>query len=573
MLGPPAAMSTPPRPDASRMQHLLGYLTGASRRAPDTGVETLPDVVAAGVSPGSLAADAAGTDELRRALALAEAASRAKSEFLGQLGHEIRTPMNGISGMAELLAGTALDGTQRGYLEIMQRSAGNLLSLVDRLLDFSRLEAGELELRPEPVDLRGLLDEAVAQAWPRALDKRLLLECELAHDLPRWVRADAARLRQIVGNLLDNALEYTAVGQVVLSAQVQPGGLVIEVADTGAGIAPELQANVFVPFVQGDASLARRQGGVGLGLAVANLLVLAMGGRIELDSEPGRGARFRVWLRLPPLEPLPQQALPAGGARRVAVVSDAPAAQRALQQRLRGLGHAVVASLSWRDLAFAPETLAEAAPQAVLYDEPVGGWPPNAVQATAAPPWSVLLLQRRPDSAGQRSAQPTGHRLLRPLGDSELQRALDLSQRPLEAPGLPAAAAATGAARGRVLLIEDHEINQVVAQSFLEHLGFEVDVAADASSALQALGGRDYALLLMDCQMPGMDGYELTRRIRAGEVGARAQRAPIIALTAHATPADKERCLAAGMNDYLAKPVNQQQLGRTIAHWLTPPRA
>jgi signal transduction histidine kinase/CheY-like chemotaxis protein len=561
-------MSPPPTnsPDPLRLRGLLRYLKG--REAGSAAPLATEPVVQHAARQGDEPDSAATVDELRLALAASEADSRAKSQFLAHLGHEIRTPMSGITGMAQLLAGTTLDVTQRGYVDLMQRSAGSLIALVDRLLDFSRLEAGPVDLRAEAVDLRSLLDEVVAEAWPRAAAKRLLFECQLAPNLPRWVRADPARLRQIVGNLLDNALEFTGVGQVVLSARGEPQGIVIEVADTGVGIAPELQASVFAPFVQGDASLARRQGGVGLGLAVVHLLVRAMGGRIELHSVPGRGASFRVHLKLSSLDPtLPGDTL-LSATRRVAVVSDAPASQQALADRFHHLGHEVVSRITWRELAFAPEALAATQPQLVLYDEPPAGWPVNAPSAADSLPWTVLLLPRGtqvplPLSAGEVL------KLERPVNDGNLARAFGA---PTRAAGPAAPPAAAGRARGRVLLVEDHEINQVVARSFLEHLGFEVHVASDAAGAFAALGARDYALLLMDCQLPGMDGYELTRRIRAGEAGAQAQRAPIVALTAHATPADRERCLQAGMNDYLAKPVNPQQLGSTLERWLAPTR-
>lgn len=520
---------------------------------------------ASGVAGAGAETDA---QALRQRLAASEADARAKSEFLAQLGHEIRTPMAGITGMAELLASTTLDATQRGYLEMMQRSAGSLLTLVDRLLDFTRLEAGPPTLRSEPVALRVLLDAAVAEAWPRAHAKHLLLECLLDPTLPAWVRSDGARLRQVVAHLLDNALEYTPVGQVLLAARPHEGGVLIEVCDTGIGIAPALQAGVFTPFVQGDTSLARRQGGLGLGLAVVRLLVQAMGGEVSFESEEGHGAQFRVRLPLPALEG-PAAEPDAATALRIGVVSDAPSSQQAWKARLTHLGHEVVAMLSWRELAFAPESLAALSPQVVLYDEPLGGWPRNGLHQAGESPWSRLLVAREAhpgDLAGG------ALRLMRPTDDAALARALEaVFRRP--GPAAPPSAPTAGAPRGRVLLVEDHEINQVVAQSFLEHLGFEVDVAADAAGALDALDARDYAALVMDCQLPGMDGYELTRRIREGQAGAAAQRAPIIALTAHATPADRQRCLEAGMNDYLAKPVNPQQLGSTLERWLAPRRS
>lgn len=507
--------------------------------------------------------------ELERALEQAHGAGLAKSRFLAHLGHEIRTPMSGITGMAQLLAGTALDSTQRSYLEMMQRSAGQLLGLVERLLDFARLETGPVELHAESTDLRRLLDDVVAAGWPRALERGLLLECRLDPALPRWVHADAQRLRQVLTQLLDNALEFTPVGQVLLSAWPVPGGVAIELGDTGIGIPASLQPTVFAPFVQGDDSLARRQGGIGLGLAVVDLLVRAMGGSIALASEAGRGATFTLTLPLQGIDvPPPTAVLHSGGAalpQRVAVVSDAPASSTALADRLHYLGHEVVARMSWRQVAFAPETLAAARPQVVLYDEPPSGWPPGTPALAGAGGWTCLLLQRRGAAGGP---PPGVVRLRRPVDDEGLALAL--------APQPPVEAAAHGEhearPRGPVLLVEDHEISQVVARSFLEHLGCEVEVAADAVQALDALARRDFALLLMDCQLPGMDGYELTRRIRAGEAGLRAQGAPIIALTAHATPEDRQRCLRAGMNDYLAKPVGPRELATAIRRWLSPAR-
>lgn len=547
------------------------WLGGRPRRRPPPRESVWHDTLAQRRDEAAAAADAALLAELRADLEAAEGASRAKSQFLAQLGHEIRTPMSGVTGMAELLGGTPLDRTQRGYLDVMQRAAASLVALVDRLLDFSRLEAGPIELQPEPLDIRALLDDAVAAGWPKAAERGLLLEAQLAADLPRWVRGDPRRLRQIVLHLLDNALAHTEVGQVVLAARTDGEDVLIEVADTGPGIDPQLQASVFDPFVQGDSSMARRQGGIGLGLAEVRLLVGAMDGSVALESQPGRGATFTVRLPLPLLE---ATASPSSGElRRVAVVSDAPASALALAERARHFGHSVVATLTWRELASAPERLDETQPHEVIYDEPPGGWPPNAPMLADPARHTVVLLQRRADNT---QSGPGLVRLVRPVDDAEWARALDPLHRDAAAavaPPQPAQPALSPGARGRVLLVEDHEISQVVARAFLEHMGFEVDVAGDAPGALSSLIDRDYVLILMDCQLPGMDGYELTRRIRAAEAGPRARRTPIVALTAHATPADRQRCLDAGMNDYLTKPVGPQQLADTVQRWLPAPRS
>ncbi|MEW6707211.1 MAG: response regulator [Pseudomonadota bacterium] len=592
-------MSTPPpstgaRSDSGLLAAVRDAL-GRRRAAPASGACD----AAASAAP-TPADDGAATvsqlqqriEQLERALQAAEEASHAKSRFLGRLSHEIRTPMNGVMGMTQLLAQTPLDGTQRNYLELIERSTAGLLGLLGELLDFARLDAGELALQPQAVPLRVLLDEVAAAVEPRAHDKRLLFECHLAPDLPPLVQADPQRLRQVCLNLLHNAIKFTSVGQVVLAARREAGAVLIEVSDTGQGVPADLQQRIFTPFVQGDDSLARRQGGIGLGLSLVSTLVRAMDGRIALRSESGRGASFQVVLPLPALEldvPVPSgegtprpwnaAATPPGGEpglgaarkpgsdppQRVALVSDAPASQAALRDRLLHLNHAVAATLTWRELAFEPEVLEAMALDAVVYDEPVEGWPAELVTriASGASRWRVVLLERRPGAALPADAV----RLQRPLSDASLTRALAVT------PGGPVVQApAVALPRGKVLLVEDNEINQVVARSFLEHLGFEVEVAADADAALAALRDHDPLLALMDCQLPGTDGYELTRRLRAGDAGPRAQRMPVIALTAHATAADRERCLQAGMNDYIAKPVRQAELAATLSRWLGPAR-
>jgi signal transduction histidine kinase/CheY-like chemotaxis protein len=514
----------------------------------------------------------ARTQSLRAAADEALAGSQAKSRFLANLSHELRTPMNGVLGMSQMLSATELDATQRNYLDLMQRSTSGLLGLLDELLDFSRLEAHTVELTDQPLGLRALLDEVAATVYPLAAEHGLLFDCHLRPDLPRRVRGDTARLRQVCLGLLTNAIKFTQVGEVRLSGRIDAGGagIVIEVSDTGPGIAPEMRERIFTPFVQVDDSLSRRHGGVGLGLTIVHTLVSAMGGRIDVHSEPGHGAAFALHLPLVELDDSPA-ARPGGVPLRVAVVSDTPGGQHALRDRLLFLSHACVAMLTWRELSFAPEILSDAAPDAVLYDEPPLGWPAGGtgVFANARSPWITVLVHRMPPPPAVNGPR----RVVRPLSDEALQRAL---QGPLREsrPVVNEASvrAGEGTPRGPVLLVEDNEINQAVARSFLEHLGFDVDVSGDAAAALGSLRERDYAVILMDCQMPGMDGYETTRRIRAGEAGHRAQRTPIVALTAHASPADRQRCLQAGMDDYLTKPINVQSLGATLERWLDAER-
>jgi signal transduction histidine kinase/CheY-like chemotaxis protein len=418
-------------------------------------------------------------DEARRE---SERANLAKSQFLAVTSHEIRTPMNGILGAAELLMGTTLTPTQERYVRTAHRSASALLALIDDVLDLSRIESGKLTLHPAPVELRALAQDALDLAAMTAHDKPLTLECSLEPGLPARMLADPVRLRQLLVNLLHNAVKFTERGQVrleisVIAADEKLPTLRLQVQDTGIGIPPDKLAAVFESFTQVDASPTRRHGGTGLGLTIVRQLAELMNGQLGVASTPGVGSRFWIDLRLPVLPP-----------ERPAGTPPAP--------------------------AFAPAVASAATPRA---------------------------------EAGRRALG----------GDDE------------EPPLL------------RVLLVEDNAVNQMVAHEMLKMLGCEVDLAVDGEEALAlflAAGttsgepeGPRYDLVLMDCHMPRMDGFEATRRIRGLEVkGAEPAglvRTPIVALTADALESDRNRCLQAGMDDFLTKPVSSGQLAATIERW------
>jgi signal transduction histidine kinase/DNA-binding response OmpR family regulator len=536
-----------------------------------------------------LTATMVALEEKRKA---AEQATRVKSEFLANMSHEIRTPMNGVIGMAGLLFTTRLDDEQREYAETIRRSAEALLAIINDILDYSKVEAGRMEIERIDFDLPTMIGEVADLLAFKAHEKQLELTCLVMPDVPRMVRGDPGRLRQILINLGGNAIKFTPQGEV--SIQVLPlprvraghAALRFEVRDTGIGIPADKVGDLFSAFTQGDSSITRQFGGTGLGLAISKQLVEIMGGRIGVVSAPGTGSTFWLELEFPLAEapPAAQLAHASLSGRRVLVVDDNATNLRLMEILLRQWGCTPLLTTDGKAALelLSAETEAGRALDVAVLDMQMPGMDGYSLadRIRAMPAGSFLPLvmltsvTTRGDAAEAQSRGFSAY-LPKPVKNLQLYDCLATvlgqdTRRELQAqPVFITRHTLAELNQGRrILVVEDDATNQKVIQGLLRKLGLTCDTVANGLEAVTILTQIPYDLVLMDCQMPVMDGYTATQRIRQPGSGAINPRVPIVALTANAMQGDRDKVLDAGMDDYLTKPINADALADMVRRWL-----